>query len=422
MADFAERLRAIYETEYRAYSRALREVVREAIEAEGGHQRASKSLELALQAVLEREGVPESVWSRLWGLAALQESGGQAPSLGREDLRRVFARFGKHRDEAPDEALVNAVEGSLAQVRLSRREAYALLVKNHEERREERRLRASVLERAELHVLPGVAGALAGRLVFPAKARPEAEEFYGMSVADMRKATSEPDLLFGTNELLHFLDMFRPERRWPLVALHDVAMVPSEGAVLEDLAAKDLKDLYTMRHRRGTLGTFVWKKSRWWLNGKVPLSEGWVGLERWLEKCRQALWAAEGEEEEAVGFGVTAERLAAERLPRGKGENSAKGPAAEQRAKEVFREVMGEEALRELERDGRLTFTARDGRTYSVGPTGEVRDEEDRVRVCVRGGERLPRHERVLARLLAVRDRPELLNGGHMAPWDVRSR
>lgn len=405
-----ERIWGVYQGAYRAYAAALREVAREALREAGGDFRAArKGVLAALQAPLERGGLPDHVARPLSSLDASPEARAALQSLDPHEFRWAIRRYADGREVAPEDALANYIEGGLANLRRVRREAYAVLARDYERRREEASRRKRVLERGEAHVLHRH-NALMGRLVpFPGEGA-EDDDLFGADAETLRAMAGEPDLLVGLDKLVEVLSIFREAGRpAPEVLLHDLRREPREGVLLEDVASADLWGLYENRHRFGSLGRLERTEDRRLMLNGARLPGGWTVLAKWVEACRERLWSADADGDFVPGFEAVAHQVAEETRERAKARSPRKqrNTDAEDRARLVFAEAVGQEALQEMEARGRVGVKSRNGRVYILDRSGGVWRMDTGERLCVRGGERLPRYEMLLSRYLTLRDRPE---------------
>lgn len=155
---------------------------------------------------------------------------------------------------------------------------------------------------------------------------------------------------------------------------------------------KGVEGLFEQEHRSLPLGVLEVRDGKFFLGN---FEVGWKELEEWIKVCVQGFWE------------LTPERAweLAELLLSSKRE-------AEERALRTLRSVLGEELTEKLLGEGKILVKAANGREYLLTKRGEVLSPDGRERFCVqvRDGEKLPIYDLVLAKYLAIRDRPESIS------------
>lgn len=159
----------------------------------------------------------------------------------------------------------------------------------------------------------------------------------------------------------------------------------------EDLE-RGMEGLFELEHRSLPIGILEVRDGRIFLG---DFEVDWRELEGWIRVCLLGFWELTPERAwELARFILSSKK------------------EAEERALRTLREVLGEELTEKLLSEGKILVKAANGREYLLTKNGEVLSPDGRERFCVqvKGGEKLPTYDLVLAKYLAIRDRPESIS------------
>ncbi len=190
-----------------------------------------------------------------------------------------------------------------------------------------------------------------------------------------------------------FLEGVRKTRMTGKLRLH---MEGFRRRLKRDPSPEDLEEgpegLWEVEHRSLPLGTLEIREGELFLGNS---GVGWEEVEEWLRACLTGFWELTPER-----AGELAELIVSHKKE------------AEERALRTLRSVLGEELTERFLREGRMLVKAADGREYLLTKRGEVLSPDGRERFCVRveGGEKLPVYDLLLAKYLAIRDRPQSIS------------
>ncbi len=161
-------------------------------------------------------------------------------------------------------------------------------------------------------------------------------------------------------------------------------------------------------------GSLKNEKGRYYLNNTILFDGGILMVEKWLNACYAHLAGTPKHLRNDLDFpalenitGLT--QKDAERLAEIVIDHYRNGLPSERRSLELIRETLGDNALDQLKNEKRLVVKSRNGRNYNIRDDGEVSDSETGRRCCVIVDGNLPRYDIILAKYLAIRDRPETI-------------
>lgn len=165
-------------------------------------------------------------------------------------------------------------------------------------------------------------------------------------------------------------------------------------------------------------GSLKNEKGRYFLNNTIPLGGHISLIEKWLKACYAHLAGTPGYLRNDLDFPVLENiteltQKDAERLAEIVIDHHRNGLPSERRSLELIRETLGDGALVQLKNEKRLVVRSSNGRTYVISDNGDVSDSETGRRCCVIVGGDLPRYDIILAKYLAIRDRPETIKTLH---------
>lgn len=161
-------------------------------------------------------------------------------------------------------------------------------------------------------------------------------------------------------------------------------------------------------------GSLKKENGRYYLNNTILLGSHISLIEKWLKACYAHLAGTPKHLRNDPDFPVLENitemtQKDAERLAEIVIDHYRNGLPSEKRALELIRKTLGDDALDQLKNEKCLVVRSRNGRNYIIRDDGEVSDSETGRRCCVIVGGDLPRYDIILAKYLAIRDRPETI-------------
>lgn len=159
-------------------------------------------------------------------------------------------------------------------------------------------------------------------------------------------------------------------------------------------------------------GNLKKEKGMYYLNNTIPLGGHISLIEKWLKACYAHLAGTPRYLRNDPDFPLLDNiteltQKDAERLAEIVKDHYRNGLPSERKSLELILETLGDGALDQLKNEKRLVVKSRNGRTYIIRDDGEV--SESGRRCCVKVEGNLPRYDIVLAKYLAIRDRPETI-------------
>lgn len=195
--------------------------------------------------------------------------------------------------------------------------------------------------------------------------------------------------------------------------------VLSQAGILEHPEIKiylhhDIKKKGETRSLRVYVGSLKKKNGSFYLNGSILLQGGISTVERWLRACYAHLAGTPVYLRKDPDFPVLENiseltQKEAEMLAEIVLDHIKNGLPSERKSLKLLRETLGDDAVNQFKNEKRLTVKSKNGRTYIINEDGEVYESETGRRCCVVVGAELPRNDQILAKYLAIRDRPETI-------------
>jgi hypothetical protein len=188
----------------------------------------------------------------------------------------------------------------------------------------------------------------------------------------------------------------------------------SEHPELKIYLHHDIKEKGETRSLRAYAGSLKKKNGSFYLNGSILLQGGISTVERWLRACYAHLAGTPVYLRKDPDFPVLENiseltQKEAEMLAEIVLDHINNGLPSERKSLKLIRETLGDDAVNQLKNEKRLTVKSKNGRTYIINEDGEVYESETGRSCCVVVEAELPRYDQILAKYLAIRDRPETI-------------
>lgn len=161
-------------------------------------------------------------------------------------------------------------------------------------------------------------------------------------------------------------------------------------------------------------GSLKKENGRYYLNNNILLGSHISLIEKWLNACYAHLAGTPKHLRNDPDFPVLENiteltQKDAEKLAEIVIDHHRNGLPSERRSLELIGESLGDDVLDQLKKEKRLVVRSRNGRNYTISDNGDVSDSETGRRCCVIVDGDLPRYDIILAKYLAIRDRPETI-------------
>lgn len=162
------------------------------------------------------------------------------------------------------------------------------------------------------------------------------------------------------------------------------------------------------------VGNLKNEKGMYYLNNTIPLGSHISVIEKWLKACYAHLAGTPRYLTNDPDFPVLENiteltQKKAERLAEIIKDHYINGSPSERRSLELIRETLGDDAHDQLKNKKRLVVKSSNGKNYIIRDDGDVIESETGRSCCVIVDGDLPKYDAILAKYLAIRDRPETI-------------
>lgn len=163
------------------------------------------------------------------------------------------------------------------------------------------------------------------------------------------------------------------------------------------------------------IGSLKREDGFFYVNSDISLGNDITSVVRWIEACYTHLAGTPKHFEINPDFpmvkGIT-------RLTKKDGATLARivqdylsnGTPSERKSFKLLSDALGEEVAEHFKTKGFLSVISKNGKEYIIDEEGDVYERETRRKCCVVVEDDLPRYDRILAKYLIVRDKPEMID------------
>lgn len=162
------------------------------------------------------------------------------------------------------------------------------------------------------------------------------------------------------------------------------------------------------------VGSLKKEKGKNYLNNTILLGDyNWI-IEKWLRACYAHLVGTPKYLRNDPDFPLLENiteltQKDAEKLADIVIDHYRNGLPSERKSLEHIRETLGNDAFTQLKNEKRLMVKSSNGRNYIIDEYGEVSEDDSGKRCCVNVGGNLSKYDRILAKYLIIKDKPETI-------------